>query len=440
VGPAFPETVQCSRHARVPFVAALAALLLLCLGSAPAEAGDPPSAKRGALRKQYEESLKALKDDDEAGHLRLAAWCQANRLTAEAEQVWKRVLDRKREALAKNPTPAGYQALASWCAAQGRAQAAEEIRREMLTLDYEQRKSKIAADSVKDWQALAQWCQQNKLTAEAVESWRAVLSLQPDHAQARGQLDLVLKTAWAEAPTGPLKHQKVRGYTQETAWYHITVPKEYKEAKSGLPLFVFLHGGAHNAGTADNIVALSQVVPAFKKNMVLYPNHLKTWWAHPREIKYILDTLDQVQCRWRFDPKRIYLMGVSMGGNGVWGVGCQCPELFAALAPMSGFWAEFLEFPMKHLAAKPIYILHGAKDTTVPIGGARKAYELLKNEGAPVTMRDPDCTHQIPNDEIGKAADWLLQHANKQEFDLKALKERVGKLPVARWLKQYEGN
>ena len=129
------------------------------------------------------------------------------------------------------------------------------------------------------------------------------------------------------------------------------------------------------------MVALAQVVPAFKKSIVLFPNHLKTWWSHPRELKYLLDTVDEVQTHWQVDRKRIYLMGASMGGNGTWGFGSECPELFAALAPMSGFWAEFLEFPMKNLAAKPVYILHGKSDATVPIEGARKAYELLKKQG-----------------------------------------------------------
>ena len=76
-----------------------------------------------------------------------------------------------------------------------------------------------------------------------------------------------------------------------------------------------------------------------------------------------------------------------MGGNGTWGIGSLCPEIFAALAPMSGFGAEFLGFPMDNLVKKPIYILHGTQDTTVPIAGARQAFELLKQKGSTtVTM------------------------------------------------------
>jgi pimeloyl-ACP methyl ester carboxylesterase len=378
--------------------------LLLFAGFAVAEAAES-SVKQAKLQEQYEQTLKSLDDDDDAGWQRLAKWCQANHLTKESERAWQHVFERKHALLAKEPTLAGYQSLVTWCSKQGLKQAAEDIRHEMLVFDYRRRKAKIENDDVKGMLSLARWCQKNRLTAEASESWQAVLALDPDNAQARGQLAMIRRDAWAEAPTGLVKHQKVPGYSEDAAWYHISAPKEHVDAEGGLPLIIFLHGGQHNAGTADNVVALAQVIPAFKKTIVLFPNHLKTWWAHPRELKYLLDTVDLVQSRWHVDRKRIYLMGASMGGNGTWGFGSQCPELFAALAPMSGFWAEFLEFPMKNLAAKPVYILHGTQDTTVPIEGARKAFELLKKEGTDVTMCEADCGHQLPNGEIGKAAD-----------------------------------
>jgi pimeloyl-ACP methyl ester carboxylesterase len=417
-------------------VFALFSLLLALLCSDACAAAS----RQEQLQKQYDDALKQLKDDDETGYERLAQWCQTNKLAKEADHLWQVLLAKKREDVTKTPSLPAYQKLVAWCSAQGLKMQADDVKHEMLVFDYGLRKAKLKADDPKELQALAQWCQQNKLTGEALDCWQAVLVAQPDNAQARSQMEIVRAAAWAEAPTGLLKNQKVPGYTQETAWYHISVPKEHKDAKTGLPLIIYLHGGQHNAGSADDIVAFAQVIPAFKKAIVMFPNHLKTWWAHPRELTYLLDTVEQVLLRWHVDPKRIYLMGGSMGGNGVWAFGSQCPELFAALSPQAGFWAEFLEFPMKNLIAKPIYIVHGTKDTTVPIDGARKAYELLKKDNPDVTMQELDCGHQPPNDEIGKAADWLLQKINKQDFDLKSLKERIGKLAVPGWLKQYEGN
>jgi pimeloyl-ACP methyl ester carboxylesterase len=401
-------------------------------------------AKQDALQKKFQTSLLALKDADDQAYQRLAQWCQANKLTKEATQVWQLLITKKKEQNATKPTLEGYQAIVNLCVRQNLKPEAEEAKRELLLFDYSLRKAKIAADDLKGLQTLAQWCQSNILIHEAIDTWKTIQILQPNNTQAQSQIDLLKSALWGKAPTGLLKNQKVPGYTQETAWYHLSVPKQSVPPKTGkdtgMPLIIFLHGGAHQAGTAENVVALAQVLPTFKNVMVLFPNHLNTWWSHPKEMIYLLDTIDQVQLLYHVDPKRIYLMGASMGGNGTWGFGSFCPELFAAIAPMSGFWEPFLEFPMKQLGSKPIYILHGTKDTTVPIVGARKAFAMMQAEKANVVMHEIDCAHQLPNDEIEKAAIWILQYTNTQTFEIKILKERISKLTVPNWLKQYPGN
>ena len=203
-------------------------MLFFCLALASAAASDP-SAKQARLQKRYEQTLESLKPDDQAGLLKLAKWCQANHLSKEAEHVWQLLFEKKHAQLLKKPTLAGYQSLATWCTKQGLKQTAENTRHEMLVFDYGQRKAKVDADDAKGFLALGQWCQKNSLTAEAKECWQAVLAIEPDNAWARNQLAALGRAAWAAAPVGLLKHQKVPGYTQETAWYHISVPQEHKD-------------------------------------------------------------------------------------------------------------------------------------------------------------------------------------------------------------------
>jgi acetyl esterase/lipase len=413
----------------------LAAMSLPPVGLAASAA----AVREQKLHDQYEASLQKLKPDDDQGRAALARWCRQNKLTREAEELWQGLLQRRRDELAANPTAAGYLALAAWCDGAGLTQAAAEARRDAARFEYAQKKTALNPGDPAALLALANWCQQRRLVPEAVESLQALLRIAPSNTAARTRLESIRTAAWREAPTGLLKKQTVPGYTNAAAWYHISVPAEYR-ADKGLPLVLYLHGGAHGEGTADNVVALAQVMPPFKKAIVVFPNHLRTWWAHPREMTDLVDTLDNVMLRWRVDPKRIYLMGASMGGNGVWGFGCRCPELFAALSPISGFYAGFLEFPIENLRAKPVYILHGTKDSTVPIGGAREAFGILKKLNAPVEMREPDCEHQPPTGELTRAAEWLLKRTNSETFDLPAIRERVGKVPVAGWLKQYPGN
>lgn len=409
-------------------------ILVCCLAFGLLAAGEP---KREQLLQQYRSTLSSLAENDDAGHQRLAQWCTAKGLTAEADHVWQILVDHKK---ARIKTRTEWQELVAWCRQQGLKAMVEAVSRDLVLFDYREKRAKLAADDAKGMQELAAWCQQNRLLVEALDLLRTVLVLQPDQASVRKQVEVLQPQVWSQAPTGLLRHQTLPSYTQQTAWFHLWVPKEHAQAKTGLPLIIFLHGGAHDAGTADNVVALAEILPAFKSAMVLFPNHLRTWWSHPREMTYLLDTLDLVLTRWRVDPQRIYLMGASMGGNGTWGFGSHCPELFAALAPLSGFWAPFLEFPMLNLKNMPIRVLHGTKDQTVPIDGARQAVALLKAEKADITLQEVDCAHQLPNEEIGKIAEWLLRQRNTHTFDLRTLKERVGRLPVPGWLKQYQGN
>lgn len=420
---------------------AIPLLLVICglLSAALAAAPSASATKEQKAREQYQVSLQKLKPGDDKARETLAKWCKQNRLTREADQLWQDLLKRKREEIAKAPTVAGYQVLATWCDEAGLTQAADEARRDASRSEYAQKRAALKPGDTTAILALADWCQQRRLAPEGIESLQALLRMAPSNSLARTRLESMRTVAWREAPTGLLKKQSVPGYTNDLAWYHVSVPKEYSE-KTALPLILYLHGGAHEAGTADNVVALAQVLPPFKKAIVVFPNHLRTWWAHPREMTYLVDTLDTVMARWRVDPRRIYLMGASMGGNGVWGFGSRCPELFAALSPIAGFYAGFLEFPIQNLSAKPVYVLHGTKDATVPIGGAREAFGILKKLKAPIEMREAECEHQPPNDELTTAAEWMLKKTNSQAFDLAAIRDRVSKVPVAGWLKQYKGN
>lgn len=419
----------------------LIVLLLVTLPCTPSLAAPASTseARKQKLRDQYRTSIEKIKPDDYKGREAIARWCRQNQLKKEADDLWQEILRHKRDELARNPAPAGYLALAAWCDGAGLSREADEARRDAARMEYLSQKASLKAGDVSALMSLADWCQRRRLTVEALESLQSGLRISPSNSQIRARIDTLRTSAWREAPTGLLRRQPVPGYTNETAWYHISVPKEYNGDK-GLPLFLYLHGGAHEAGTADNVVALAQVMPPFKKAIVVFPNHLRTWWAHPREMTYLVDTLDAVTTRWRADEKRIYLMGASMGGNGVWGFGSRCPELFAAVSPVAGFYAAFLEFPIRDLSSKPVYILHGTRDSTVPIGGAREAFGALKKLNAPVEMREVECEHQPPTEELNRAAEWLLRHTNSQTFDLTAIRDRVGRVPVAGWLRQYKGN
>jgi poly(3-hydroxybutyrate) depolymerase len=99
----------------------------------------------------------------------------------------------------------------------------------------------------------------------------------------------------------------------------------------------------------------------------------------------VLKVLDIVRHEYKIDPKRIYLMGHSMGGFGAWFLGQKHADLWAAIAPMSGINENGLkELDIKKLARKPVLVAVGEKETDTVVT-SKKAVAALKAAGGDVT-------------------------------------------------------
>ena len=80
-----------------------------------------------------------------------------------------------------------------------------------------------------------------------------------------------------------------------------------------------------------------------------------------------------------------------MGGYGTWALAAAHPEKFAAIAPICGGGNPA---DAKKLAALPIWVFHGAKDTTVPPQRSEEMVAALKAVGAnPKFTVYPDAGH-----------------------------------------------
>jgi predicted peptidase len=80
-----------------------------------------------------------------------------------------------------------------------------------------------------------------------------------------------------------------------------------------------------------------------------------------------------------------------MGGYGTWALAAAHPEKFAAIAPICGGGNPA---DAKKLAGLPIWVFHGAKDTTVPPQRSEEMVAALKVVGAnPKFTVYPDAGH-----------------------------------------------
>jgi predicted peptidase len=249
-----------------------------------------------------------------------------------------------------------------------------------------------------------------------------------------------------DARTGRIDKVRLAGTKNKNAWFHLAVPKQY-DPKQAWPLMIVLHGGPGGRGP-DDIVSFFRGGLQAQGVISVYPKSLVKQlldWNYPHTGAYLLAIIRQVARTYRIDPRRIYLVGVSMGGGGAWAYGAIFRDVWAGIGPISG-WYRPNPFPSaKRLKSLPIYCLHGQKDRAVPAQRSRMAVSELKKLGHEVLQLEkledlakvgsetmvyrevPGARHNVfvpwksqGRAELGKLVGWLLAQKRKEPADLDA--------------------
>jgi predicted peptidase len=176
-----------------------------------------------------------------------------------------------------------------------------------------------------------------------------------------------------------------------------------------LPLILYLHGsggagtdnrkqivGGNARGTHVWIEAGAQERhPAF----VLAPQipETSTWHSSNDEplpqIAALLQLLDELRSELRFDVRRIYVVGQSLGAYGAWDLIARHPELFAAAIPLCGGGDTVRILSARNVA---VWAFHGAKDATVPAARSREMVAALRTVNSSVRYTEyPDVGHDV---------------------------------------------
>ena len=148
------------------------------------------------------------------------------------------------------------------------------------------------------------------------------------------------------------------------------------------PLVVFLHGSGERGDDPDlvrkhglaRLLHEGLSLPAVVLSPQCPENH--TWAQHHPALMALID--DVVE-RYRVDPDRIVLTGLSMGGAGVCSLAAAYPERFAALAPVCGPGTSFMVTPA--VARLPMWVFHGDADTVVPVEDSLALVEKVRELG-----------------------------------------------------------
>jgi predicted esterase len=217
-------------------------------------------------------------------------------------------------------------------------------------------------------------------------------------------------------------------YTSEGAQlnYLLYVPGEYGvDPQRKWPLLVYLHGMDREHA---NVMALRNDYPLntlvdqdFFPFVVVAPKGEGGYefWSKDEMVSSIMALLDEVQAVLAVDPDRIYLTGVSAGGNGTWEIGVRHPERFAALVSAMGYydWPFSVPDNICDLAAVPVWAFHGARDELIPLEAEQSLVDALKACGGDVRLTVfPDAGHELKSERVytSELYDWLLSHSLKK--------------------------
>src|SRR5262249_48847387 len=141
----------------------------------------------------------------------------------------------------------------------------------------------------------------------------------------------------------------------------------------------------------------------------------------------VLDVIKEVRREYAIDDNRIYLMGHSMGGYGSWSVAVNSPDLFAAIAPISGGGNPFVVSKLKGIVNVSWIVIHGDKDPTVPVEESRKMVKAGKELGIEIKYIEvPGGDHtNIAVPAFKDIFDWFDAH-KRQPAGAKAAAKAAG--------------
>jgi len=188
--------------------------------------------------------------------------------------------------------------------------------------------------------------------------------------------------------------------------YRILTPRNMEDGQK-YPLVLFLHGAGERGD--DNQAQLVHGAAEFARlerqnaypSFVVFPQcpvgqrWVESPWNLPsgrdefevapsKPMALALQLVDSLIANLPIDPSRVYVTGLSMGGQGAWFAAVSKPRRFAAMLEVCGggdpSWA-------KQYSGIPVWAFHGQNDTVVPISRAREMVVALTQAGHSPELR-----------------------------------------------------
>lgn len=172
----------------------------------------------------------------------------------------------------------------------------------------------------------------------------------------------------------------------ETRTYRLYIPPTLRAAP--IPVVIALHGAVQSAAEFETDLGLNRIAQR-ERFAVVYPEGVNRVWDDARppimrlgyivrpgeDVPFIVSLVRRLIADKIADPKRIYIVGLSMGGFMAARLACEHADLFAGVAIMAATVPE--EYRKSCIPRRPLpaLLMHGTFDPIipwfgVPMGGA----------------------------------------------------------------------
>lgn len=136
------------------------------------------------------------------------------------------------------------------------------------------------------------------------------------------------------------------------------------------PMLIFLHGIIEGGDDHENLFI--EAIPRYLRDRPGFVNEHRFVYLCPQapfrqrfdrpDIRaYVIDLIEHVRDTYPVDAERIYLTGLSDGAGGAWAIARDRPDLFAAIAPVSGRGYQ-IDAADPTIARLPAWIIVGGRD------------------------------------------------------------------------------
>ena len=221
---------------------------------------------------------------------------------------------------------------------------------------------------------------------------------------------------------------------QNASLRHITIDNadiHYREIRvdegKNLPLIIGLHGYGSNEKQIETLVGLDIDQP----HIYLAPRAFESvdnrgygWFPTQisgNQIEADTDTVRSalarvahfshaITNRYQADPRRIFIVGYSMGGSMSMMLSLLHPDSATAFVAMAGtYLPQITDFtaPTSQLQGKPIFVGHGTLDNLISQDTIQEAVQFLMDKGMDVTFRKYRIPHVVGTQERTDVSAWL---------------------------------